>query len=130
MICERESDLNTFLGVSKTPISFIIIHDGIKHVVVNEKSKFLGLRFFVSAHNIKRLLPFKFCEIYQGEFKVNITKNWRFVLKKLYLETTEWGMSCYCYFTPSFWPMLVTHGHWAVRVLKRVLPSVLRANPL
>ena len=41
-----------------TPISSIIIHDEIKHFVVNRKSKLLGLRidrFFVSAHNIKRL---------------------------------------------------------------------------
>ena len=41
-----------------TPISFIIIHGGIKHVVANRKSKLLGLRidrFFVSAHNNKRL---------------------------------------------------------------------------
>ena len=37
-----------------TPISFIIIHDGIKHVVVNIKSELID-RFFVSAHNIKRL---------------------------------------------------------------------------
>ena len=53
VICKRDFPL-----CEDTPISFIIIHDGIKNVVVNIKSKLLGLRidrFFVIAHNIKRL---------------------------------------------------------------------------
>ena len=36
---ESSSDLNTFLCVRTPPISFIIIHDGIKDVVVNRKSE-------------------------------------------------------------------------------------------
>ena len=41
-----------------TTIPFIIIHNGIKRVVVNRKSELQGPRIdrvYVSAHNIKRL---------------------------------------------------------------------------
>ena len=30
----------------------------------------------------------------------------------------------------KFWPLLDTHGHWAMRDLKRATPSVTRSNPL
>ena len=60
VICKRESFKRpeSFSLCEDTSISFIIIHEGIKDVVVNRKSKFKGLRivrFFVSAHKIKRL---------------------------------------------------------------------------
>ena len=64
VICKRKSfklpEYFTFCG--DTPISFIIIHDGIKYIVVNRKSKLQGLRidrFFVCDHNIKRIFTLK-----------------------------------------------------------------------
>ena len=54
VICKRES----FLCVKTHP--FVIIHDGMKDVVVNRKSELYGLRInriFKNAHGIKRLWP-------------------------------------------------------------------------
>ena len=64
-----------------TPISFIIIHDGIKHVVVNRKIGIIGSKnrsIFRQCSQHKTPLTLK--TTWNISFKVNITKNWRFVL--------------------------------------------------
>ena len=60
VICKQESFKwpEGFPLCEDTPILFIIIHDGIKHVVVNRKSELYGLRidrFFVSAHKLREI---------------------------------------------------------------------------
>ena len=68
VICKQESFKwpEYFPLCEDTPISFIIIHDRIKHVCLNRKSELYGLRIkrFFSAHDTKRPQILKLCNIY------------------------------------------------------------------